>query len=62
MKAPKELVLKTTATNTTDATATLAKIAKGARPMKSMVGVKSFRPRGVTLAAGTKSEFTTEAR
>lgn len=41
MKAPKELALKTT-TNTVDQTATLAKFAKGARPMKSMVAVRSF--------------------
>lgn len=62
MKAPKELVLKATTTTNTEATASLAKLAKGVRPMKSMMGVKSFRPRSMTQAASTKTEFTTEAR
>lgn len=62
MKAPKELALKTT-TNTVDQTATLAKFAKGARPMKSMVAVRSFRPKAVTqVAVSTKTERVTEAR
>ncbi|MFY7992268.1 MAG: hypothetical protein ACOVP4_03165 [Bacteriovoracaceae bacterium] len=62
MKATKELVLKTATTNTVESTATLAKFAKGARPMKSMVAVRSFRPKAVTQVASPKTELSVEAR
>jgi len=63
MKTAKETVLKT-ATTTQDPTATLAKNSRGLRPMKSMIGLKSFRPRTAQVATAgmIKTEMTTEAR
>lgn len=63
MKASKELIFKAT-TNTVDSTATLAKNSRGIRPMKSMVGVRSFRPKNITQAAASvpKTELTTQIR
>ncbi|GEM_PF-4756847 len=58
MKAPKELLVLKTTTNTVEATATLARNAKGSRPMKSMVAVRSFRPKTATQVATAVTEVS----